>query len=183
MYSLTDPHVYKAIRKAMNNARSSANRKGIAFSLTLEWLTGLYEGQAGRCALSGLAFHDEAFPDALVKRPFSLSIDRIDPADGYTPENIQLVLVAVNFARNQWGDDVLRQISWAITEHEMKSTTRWRKQLALSISKLEREMSIAPSEQKPHLTRRLAGLKATLKKGPSRLRSAARRATKRKAET
>ncbi len=151
----------------------------MAYSLTLDALTELYEAQAGCCALSGLQFHDETFPDALVKKPFSLSIDRIDPASGYTPENVQLVLVAVNFARNQWGDDVLRQISWAVTEHEKKNTAEWRKQITASIKKLESEIPSASSDRRLHLSRRIAGLKASLKKGQSRLRSAARRAMKR----
>lgn len=142
----------------------------------------LYLAQSGRCALSGLKFHDETFPHALVKKPFSLSIDRIDPREGYDLDNVQLVLVAVNFARNQWGDDVLRQISWAITEHESKETARWRRQLKSAIAQLEQDIESAPAEQKLALRRRMAGFKASLKKGQSRLRSAARLAAKTKAD-
>jgi hypothetical protein len=168
-----------ALRKALSNAKASARKKGLAFTLSLDQLGHLYQTQYGRCALSGLEFHDEELPEALVKRPFGLSIDRIDPSKGYTIDNVQLVLVAANFIRNQWGDDVLRQISRAIANHELAKTREWRRQLEKRIRLLEQEAQNGPTLQRLKINRQIAGLKATLTKGPSRLRGAARRASRR----
>ncbi|MEE8363493.1 MAG: hypothetical protein V3S18_05415, partial [Dehalococcoidia bacterium] len=52
-------------------------------------------------------------------------IDRIDSAGSYTIDNVQLVCTAVNFARGQWGDDVLRQIAYGIVDSEKRQERQW----------------------------------------------------------
>jgi hypothetical protein len=42
--------------------------------------------------------------------PFAPSIDRINPSIGYTKDNIRLVCASVNFALNEFGEDIFRKI-------------------------------------------------------------------------
>ena len=37
--------------------------------------------------------------------PQQASIDRIDPSKGYSPDNIEFVCLAVNYAKNGYGKD------------------------------------------------------------------------------
>jgi len=168
------------LRSAYNSARGRAQKRNENFELTLDFVTNLWKTQKGRCALSGLTFHDEYFSSTFVKRPFAPSIDRIDCSKPYAKNNVQLVCIAVNFARGQWGDDVLRRIAYGIVETEYKREQDWfvaKKEELMAAQKLQKSLDGAEAERLKH---RIAGLKATLTKGPSRLRSAGRRAAKEK---
>lgn len=169
-----------ALRAALNRARQRASRKGWAFGLTLDGLRAMWWQQGGRCALSGLAFHDEVFPAARVRKPFAPSLDRDDNAFGYTPKNIRLVCAAVNFARGQWGDDVLRQIAHGIVQTERDEERAWYTQQKVRLAAAQTMLSELSGEAHRRQKRVIAGLKASLTKGPSRLRSAGRRASKRR---
>jgi hypothetical protein len=46
-----------------------------------------------------------------ARRPFAPSLDRIDSNQPYSRRNCRLVLQAVNFALNAWGDDVFLAIA------------------------------------------------------------------------
>lgn len=81
-------------------------------------LVALWNRCGGRCALTGLAFHGGRFGTGKAKRAFWPSIDRIDPDVGYTRENCRLVLTAVNFALNAWGDEVFMRIARAAIDAE-----------------------------------------------------------------
>ncbi len=172
MRSPPEAQIVKALRSARNNAR----RKGKNFDLDEASLIELWRLQRGRCALSGLPFHEESIAGAFVSRPFAVSIDRIDSARSYTIDNVQLVCTAVNFARGQWGDDVLRQIAYGIVDSEKQQERQW---FATRRAQLKAEQDVLEGVDGPdreRLKRRIAGLKSALTKGPSRLRRAGRRA-------
>ena len=59
-------------------------------------LVHLWRRQNGRSAVNGLLFSDERFDDALVKRPYQASLDRIDPSRPYLEGNMHLVRTAVH---------------------------------------------------------------------------------------
>lgn len=104
-----------ALKKATDNAKARAGKKGRGFKIGRDDIERLLERQAWRCAVSGLMF-DLSY-DAERKfayNPFGISIDRIDAAGGYTRDNIRLVLTAVNFALNEWGHDVYLRIAKAV---------------------------------------------------------------------
>jgi hypothetical protein len=50
------------------------------------------------------------------------SLDRIDPTKPYTLHNSRLVLVAVNFALNCWGEDTFYRAAEAATRYQ---SGRW----------------------------------------------------------
>ncbi len=56
-------------------------------------------------------FSNEKVGRGLVKRAFAPSIDRIDPEKPYTLDNCRLVMVAVNFAMNTWGEDTFLRLA------------------------------------------------------------------------
>ena len=75
---------------------AQAERRGIEWALTIEYLADLFEKQNGRCALTGwpLVF----FRGATHGRG-DASVDRIDSAKGYVPGNVWIVHKDVNFAK------------------------------------------------------------------------------------
>ena len=81
--------------KLLGNARSRAKRKGLEFTLTKDWVIGKLS--AGICQLSGLPL--EIAQAGTANSP---SLDRINNAKGYTPENCQLITVQANRAKGEF---------------------------------------------------------------------------------
>lgn len=94
---------YHALRSAKNRAKSD----GIAYDLTREWAERVY---TGFCEVTGIAFVVEAgAPTA-----YSVSLDRKDPAKGYTQGNCRFVLWAVNRFKGNDTDELTIKIARAI---------------------------------------------------------------------
>lgn len=90
-------------------ASARALKHGIPFGLTREWLEERISG--GHCALTGLPF------DLEPHNPYAPSVDRIEAALGYVPENCRVIINAANLAKNRWSDDVLREWARALLLH------------------------------------------------------------------
>jgi hypothetical protein len=71
----------------------------------------------GSCRLTGKPFRETQVGAGKAKRPYAPSLDRIDPMKPYTRENCRLVLQAVNFALNSWGDEVFEEIALTAVRH------------------------------------------------------------------
>jgi hypothetical protein len=87
---------------SIKHAKHRSVLKGIAFdaNITPAYLAGLYDGQAGRCALSGVPMSLERGGDWYGgKNPFVCSMDRIDNSMGYTIGNIHLATARANNLR------------------------------------------------------------------------------------
>jgi hypothetical protein len=170
--------------------KSGAHKKGIEFKLDEpDFVAKLYEEQGGRCAVSGIRFNLEPFPKALVKIPFAPSIDRKISNVGYTKDNVRLVCVAVNFALNQWGDEVFLTIASGAVACESRATNAlseleadagWETELRERITAAEDLFRLLPSSLQPAQRKHIAGLKAALTKGLARSRAAAVAAVKTK---
>jgi hypothetical protein len=74
-------------------------------------LIALWKEGGGRCMLTGLPFRETAVGMGKARRPFAPSLDRIDSNQPYSRRNCRLVLQAVNFALNAFGDDVFLAIA------------------------------------------------------------------------
>ena len=141
----------------------------------------------GRCAVTGISFHLQSFPDALVKHPFAPSIDRKLSSGGYTPDNVRLVCIAANFGMGQWGEEVFLSLARAAVEledhraqktrsNEEESEGDWYNRLRERIDAAEKVRSMLAGEERAALNKRVAGLKATFKKGPKVLKEAGAKA-------
>lgn len=99
----------------------NATRWG-AGPFTQEDLRAVWSRCGGRCELTGLHFRETQIGSGRARRPFAPSLDRIDPEQPYTRDNCRLVLQAVNFALNAWGDEVFVEVTESAVSHRRKSS-------------------------------------------------------------
>lgn len=84
--------------------------------ITLEQLINLYHKQDGKCAISGIIMELGDKRNGRGGNPFALSIDRIDSFKPYTIDNIELVIIAVNYFKGKYPLGVLLDITKQIYE-------------------------------------------------------------------
>lgn len=99
-----------------SNASLRAKKKGWEFDLTLDALELLWTAQEGRCALTGvpmsLAKGESRWDSALC------SLDRIDPAKGYTLDNVQLTTAKANYGKGmQTMEDFVEMCKQVVERH------------------------------------------------------------------
>lgn len=85
------PHAYFTI------LRRSARARGLSVNVTIEDLQVAWDRCNGKCVLTGLPIELKG-----KNSDNTASIDRIDPAQGYEPWNIQWVHKDVNLMRNRF---------------------------------------------------------------------------------
>lgn len=94
----------------IRTSRLRARERNLEHTLTSGWGKRTFNGV---CAISGLPFRvDESGSPG--PKPFSPTIDRIDPTKGYTPENSRFVLSCVNNFRGTMGDADMLIVAAAI---------------------------------------------------------------------
>lgn len=109
-YALTEKGTITVL---LNYARDRSKRQGLAFDLDREWLAAKLA--VGTCELTGVGL-ERLSPGQHRTHPYAPSLDRIEPALGYTKPNVRLVCFAVNRARSDWGDEVLLRIAQALVK-------------------------------------------------------------------
>lgn len=75
-----------------HNYKRSATKRGIEFTITLEYIANLYKEQDGKCAVSGVSIDIKGTP----WKGQTGSLDRIDPTKGYIEGNVQWVHKQIN---------------------------------------------------------------------------------------
>ena len=97
-----------------------ANRKNgpTGPRFTEDDLIALWSDCGGKCAVTRLEFSFALVGISLVKHAYAPSLDRIKAGAPYTHENCRLVMVAVNFAMNTWGQDVYLTLARAAVRAE-----------------------------------------------------------------
>lgn len=112
----TDAHA--RISSAKSKAKIRAEKKGVPFNLTTEYLEELYKAQGGRCIISGKEFQ-------LIKgkSPNGPSLDRIIPELGYVAGNVRWVTCDVSCALNEYGFEPLLKLCIQILKHNNKWPT------------------------------------------------------------
>lgn len=91
-------------------SRKRARQDDIMFTLTVEDVVAIGLASNWRCAVTGVRLRPDRVEGSAM-RPFMPSIDRIDPRRGYERSNCRLVCVAANFALNDWGEAVFRELA------------------------------------------------------------------------
>jgi hypothetical protein len=88
--------------KRIGRSNRLYKRRGLLpVTITYDDLWTLWQRQAGRCALTRIPMVHE------FGNPRSISVDRIDSAFGYIPDNIQLVCKWVNHAKQHNSNEVM----------------------------------------------------------------------------
>lgn len=93
-----------------NAARTRCKSSGVYLDLPLQWV--IDRLTPGVCELTGIKFDYEPLGTSLAN-PYSPSIDRIDPAMGYTVGNCRVILTAMNRALSSYGTSVFERIATA----------------------------------------------------------------------
>lgn len=92
---------------ALYCASARCKKNGLPFEIDAEWCRSVWTGV---CELSGLPFE----LGATSAHPYSPSLDRIDPKQGYTKNNCRFVLWALNRFKSNYTDDVMLNIARAL---------------------------------------------------------------------
>jgi hypothetical protein len=85
--------------------------KGLTFELDANWAAARW---TGKCEVTGLDFAPPERRTGYKNRNFSPSIDKIDPAKGYTKDNCRFVLLAVNSLKRDGPDSDMYKIAGTI---------------------------------------------------------------------
>jgi hypothetical protein len=127
---------FKAWRRAnrakalISIAKYRARMKGLYFDLDQH--TAAVQGvlDAGVCELTGIPFNLDG-----GKTWDSPSLDRIDPAKGYTLPNVRVVLYCVNVMANLWGADKIIEIADAIMSRRRDRSAKLQKGLESALKR------------------------------------------------
>lgn len=92
------------------SAKERAKSYEREFTITREWVKETFDKQNGKCALTGISF-DFKKHETLRRCPWRPSIDRIDCAKGYTPDNCRIICVMMNLALCDFGEESFRLIA------------------------------------------------------------------------
>lgn len=92
-------------------AKKNASTRGIQFDLSKSDYADIVNVSDGKCGLTGIDFVLDKH-ESHGRAPYAPSLDRIDGQKGYSRDNCRLVCVAVNFAMNEWGENVFKYVAF-----------------------------------------------------------------------
>lgn len=107
------------LRVLLKQIRQKSRQRALPCTIDAEWALQRFAEQEGRCARSGLPF---VLDDACVAT--SVSFDQIEPAQGYTRENVQLVIGMYNFAKNGVTDAEVLEMCVGVCEQAGYTVSR-----------------------------------------------------------
>lgn len=115
-----DPTKYKVYQKhgslrykltSLNrHARNRCKARCLPYDIDYTYLLELWNKQEGRCALTNI---DMETGSSIPRKPFTVSVDRIEPSRGYTKGNVRLVCLIVNVSLGDFGEEAFRQMAEA----------------------------------------------------------------------
>ncbi len=103
--------------------RAKTAEPPIPFEITIDDVYEKYEQQKGLCALSGikmtyiwnpLNYNPKKFN---AYRTYNMSLDQIVPGNGYTKDNVQLVVLQCNFMKLNCSQDLFLELCSAVHNH------------------------------------------------------------------
>ena len=111
----SDPEKYiKVVVSQLKYSRRK--RDGIECDLDAQDIINMYYEQKGRCALSGVRMTH--YRDGRGKCFTNISIDRIEPEQEYTLDNIQLVCAGINMMKGTLNDDEFIQACKEVSDYD-----------------------------------------------------------------
>lgn len=97
----------------LSGSRSSAKARGLDHAIALSDIVAAWERQGGRCYWLGIPL----VPAAGRRHPLQPSLDRLDCARGYAPDNIVLASLLTNFGRTNTPADEFATIIEEVRRH------------------------------------------------------------------
>lgn len=104
--------LYKVLQERWFAAKDRASNKGIPFTISKEDLLNLWNAQNGLCSISKIPMTYELDNGRVFT---NVSVDQINPGQGYTKDNIQLICSAVNQLKSNWDMDTVLYVCKQIT--------------------------------------------------------------------
>lgn len=101
----------------LHSARLRAKRRDLPFEISVEWALQRLVAQNYRCGRTGIQLQLVCPRTDTTYNAFSPSFDRIDSAQGYTPDNTQLVCFMYNAAKNRFSAEDVLVFSEALISH------------------------------------------------------------------
>lgn len=112
----------KRIKRLFINLKQRAKEYGMEFNLDYQFLLQMYQNQGACCAVSGIRFIERREAGTRYS-PHQPSLDRIDSKKGYTKDNVQFVLTAINMGKNSWPlDEVIKIWKCVIAKNRKQSS-------------------------------------------------------------
>ena len=110
---------FSPFRSLMKVMRLREHKDNKHVNVTLQDLKELWEKQGGRCPYTGwqLVLHTST-KDKPPKTPNRASVDRIDSSRGYEKDNIQIVSMIYQFAKNSWSDADVKHFCDAVSNRD-----------------------------------------------------------------
>jgi hypothetical protein len=121
-HPLYSPELDRFWKVKFISVRSSALNRDIFLGVEYQDLLGKHLEQEGRCALTGMEMKLVDVGGTNVKSGRNLaapSVDRIDSAKHYTPDNIQIVMAAVNMMKGELPQEVFLEFCDKIAGHRL----------------------------------------------------------------
>ena len=103
----------QVLTQRYHGAKERAEKQGLEFNLTLDYLLELWNEQKGICALSGLQMTYERYNGRIGT---NISIDKIDRDRGYVMGNVQLVCMACNQIKSDLSEEEMYNFCKKIVE-------------------------------------------------------------------
>lgn len=119
---LQEPAVRVALLRLWRNARSRARASQLTWALGVDDFWRLVAASNGLCAVTAMPF----CITSESRYPFKASIDRLDNSTGYSIGNCRLVLMAVNYAMNVWGEDLFRAVALSYAANSLRDQVQIR---------------------------------------------------------
>lgn len=96
--------------------RCSKVKPPIPCDLDRDWLK--RKIQNGTCEATGIEFVLDGDGSDMLRHPFSPSVDRVDPDEGYLKNNCRLVISNYNTGKANWDDETLHKIALAVLAND-----------------------------------------------------------------
>ena len=113
----SEDKLYKTIKFRFLGARDRAKAKGLNFNVSEDYIRELWKKQKGLCAISQIPMTYDLGEGRVFT---NLSIDRINPNEGYIEGNLQLVCMAINQMKSDMSLEELYMFSEAIIKNKNK---------------------------------------------------------------
>ena len=114
-------------------AKGRAKRAGLTFSITIDDIIQLWDEQKGICPYTGWKMQypvsaadskDTIASSKKLSTPWHASIDRISSEIGYELGNVELVCLAVNYAKNKWTKEQMVEF-WSPLQKNITNPDTW----------------------------------------------------------